>query len=340
MLKFLRCHTGIGLRMANFRLRLLSIPRRTGPQIHFTTAHVSWRRPDPFRVRPFQLVRCRASTCRASIPALAAAPLRPPKASASKLSWVCWKRPRTTLSTIRSPATWPPCCRHAIRSSSLHHANIDRIWASWNRQGGVNPTDTAWRNRTFANNFARANGSLYSIAVRNISDAEYLYDRYDPAPASAQVRVDVSPEAEWIQVATAGPLTGLLRDTTSTVRVANRNRATLFGRPATIPVGLQGCRRSGSREAVVQLISVASPTIANAPLVRMFVNHPAPCPNLPPEGPHYVGTFSSSARRRSVRRWRRSSRPRGSGSALRIYASPTPAMQMRKPRRASPSSCP
>ena len=49
----------------------------------------------------------------------------------------------------------------------LHHANIDQIWASWNRQGGVNPTDTAWRNRTFANNFARANGSLYSIAVRN-----------------------------------------------------------------------------------------------------------------------------------------------------------------------------
>ena len=132
---------------------------------------------------------------------------------------------------------------------------------------------------------------MYSIAVRNISDAEYLYDRYDPAPAPAQVASTFAPEAEWIQVATAGPLTGLLRDTTSTVRVANRNRATL-GRPATIPVGLQGCRRSGKQEAVVRLINVASPTIANAPLVRMFVNHPAPCPNLPPEGPHYVGTFS------------------------------------------------
>ena len=42
----------------------------------------------------------------------------------------------------------------------------------------------------------------------------------------------------------------------------------------------------------MRLIDIASPTLANAPLVRMFVNHPAPAPDLPPEGPHYVGTFS------------------------------------------------
>lgn len=173
----------------------------------------------------------------------------------------------------------------------LHHANVDRIWASWNRQGKANPTETAWRNRTFANNFARANGDLYSVIVRNISDAEYVYDSYDPAPASSAMASTFAPESEWIQVAAAGPLTGLLDASGSRVRVANRRRAT-FGSPAAIPVGLKGCRRGGRQEAAVRLIDIASPTLANAPLVRIFVNHPAPAPNLPPEGPHYVGTFS------------------------------------------------
>lgn len=173
----------------------------------------------------------------------------------------------------------------------LHHANIDRIWASWNRQGGPNPTEAAWRNRTFASNFARPNGDLYSVIVRNISDAEYVYDSYDPAPPAATVASTFAPESEWVQVAAAGSLTGLLDATGSRVRVANRKRATL-GSPAAISVGLKGCRRGGRQEAAVRLIDIASPTLANAPLVRIFVNHPAPAPDLPPEGPHYVGTFS------------------------------------------------
>ena len=41
----------------------------------------------------------------------------------------------------------------------------------------------------------------------------------------------------------------------------------------------------------MQLINLASPTIANAPLVRVF-DPSGTQPNLPPEGPHYVGTFS------------------------------------------------
>src|SRR3982750_1490773 len=82
-----------------------------------------------------------------------------------------------------------------------------------------------------------------------------------------------------------------LGNTGSKVRIANKNGASL-GRPAAIPVSLQGCRRSGRREAAVRLLDLASPTIANAPLVRVFVNHPAISPTTLPEGPHYVGTFS------------------------------------------------
>jgi tyrosinase len=173
----------------------------------------------------------------------------------------------------------------------VHHANIDRIWASWNRQGGANPTSTRWRDKLFSNNFARPSGALYSIRVRDISAQGYVYDRFDPAPAPVEVAATFAPEAEWVQLATAGPLTGLVSRPAAKVRVANRSRAAL-GRPASVALGLQGCRRDGAREAAVRLLEIGTPAIANAPAVRVFINHPALAPDTPPEGPHYVGTFS------------------------------------------------
>ena len=217
----------------------------------------------------------------------------------------------------------------------LHHANIDRIWASWNRQGGSTRPRRLGATAPSPTISRGANGTLYSIAVRNISDAAYLYDSYDPAPASAQVASTFAPEAEWIQVATAGPLTGLLSDTTSKVRVANRNRATL-GRPATIPVGLQGCRRSGKQEAVVRLIWTSprprSPMRLSCGCSSTIRQSARPCR---PRARTTSEPSRSSAPRRSVGRCGPSRHPRGSGSALRICASPTPTMPPRRRQRAS-----
>ena len=181
----------------------------------------------------------------------------------------------------------------------VHHANVDRIWASWNRQGQANPNDPAWSNRTFANNFASPNGNLYSIVVRNISDASYVYDSYDPAPAGAS--------------------TGPSGERAFKVRVANRKRATLDS-PAAIRLDLRGCRHSG-REAAVRLLDIASPKLAHAPLVRVFVNHPAPAPRLSPKGPHYVGTFSffgTAAQHRALQTVESSSGQRFSAADLCI----------------------
>src|SRR5207248_78456 len=38
----------------------------------------------------------------------------------------------------------------------LHHCNIDRLWASWNRAGRGNPADAGWLSQTFT--FADENG--------------------------------------------------------------------------------------------------------------------------------------------------------------------------------------
>jgi tyrosinase len=64
----------------------------------------------------------------------------------------------------------------------MHHSNIDRLWASWNRNGGKNPTD-GWTTQGFT--FADANGKpakLTNGAVDDIAKLNYTYDRFEPPP--------------------------------------------------------------------------------------------------------------------------------------------------------------
>jgi hypothetical protein len=66
----------------------------------------------------------------------------------------------------------------------VHHANIDRMWASWNANGGVNPTTPAWTRRTFV--FADAQGQRVSGMLRDYFDTGLLgygYDALIPPPS-------------------------------------------------------------------------------------------------------------------------------------------------------------
>ncbi|MBI3796463.1 MAG: tyrosinase family protein [Deltaproteobacteria bacterium] len=64
-----------------------------------------------------------------------------------------------------------------------HHANIDRLWESWNRLGGHNPKDPKWLDRAFT--FADANGNLVQVpvsAATRVSQLGYSYDNYAVPP--------------------------------------------------------------------------------------------------------------------------------------------------------------
>jgi tyrosinase len=64
----------------------------------------------------------------------------------------------------------------------MHHCNIDRLWASWNRNGGRNPTGS-WLTKTFV--FADENGNRVAAKVDDFKDLGalgYTYDRLEPAP--------------------------------------------------------------------------------------------------------------------------------------------------------------
>ncbi len=75
----------------------------------------------------------------------------------------------------------------------LHHSNIDRLWASWNKGGRLNPTSTTFLNTTFT--FADENGLQ---VVGKVSDVlsilrlGYEYSAYDVVPPCTQTSTALS----------------------------------------------------------------------------------------------------------------------------------------------------
>ena len=65
----------------------------------------------------------------------------------------------------------------------LHHANIDRLWESWNRLGNKNPTDPKYLNRKFS--YGDRSGKRADLAVSasdRTAQLGYEYDSYEKAP--------------------------------------------------------------------------------------------------------------------------------------------------------------
>ncbi len=65
----------------------------------------------------------------------------------------------------------------------LHHANIDRLWESWNRLGNTNPTDPKYLDRKFA--YGDRSGKRVDLAVSSAdrtADLDYEYDSYEQPP--------------------------------------------------------------------------------------------------------------------------------------------------------------
>jgi N-acetylneuraminic acid mutarotase len=65
----------------------------------------------------------------------------------------------------------------------LHHANIDRLWESWNRLGNKNPTDPKYLNRKFA--YGDRSGKRVELPVSasdRTAQLGYEYDSYEKPP--------------------------------------------------------------------------------------------------------------------------------------------------------------
>jgi len=96
-------------------------------------------------------------------------------------------RIHTLVGTSKDMGAVPYACNDPL--FWVHHANIDRMWASWNRNGNKNPTDATaypWINDQFV--FADANGVRVQKPLKNYFSAlslGYDYDSFIPKPPAS-----------------------------------------------------------------------------------------------------------------------------------------------------------
>jgi tyrosinase len=75
----------------------------------------------------------------------------------------------------------------------MHHCNIDRLWASWNQNGGANPGDSGYLGKTFT--FADGSGNSTSPAVKMFvatAPLGYAYDYLTPKPSNCPTEADAT----------------------------------------------------------------------------------------------------------------------------------------------------
>ena len=94
----------------------------------------------------------------------------------------------------------------------LHHGNIDRLWASWNKGGRSNPTTSTFLSKTFT--FADENGLQVVGKVNDVVSIlalGYTYSAFEPVPpclqtSSTATALTQSARAAVNVLAAAGPV--------------------------------------------------------------------------------------------------------------------------------------
>jgi tyrosinase len=169
----------------------------------------------------------------------------------------------------------------------LHHSNIDRLWASWNRMGNANPV---WDNRQFP--FADAAGRGVMVTLNGASSTAQLgygYDAYQQVPASAR-KVSAAPLfanlAPLAALAPAAVAKGVALSTSRPIQVklaAPPAAANAMNLMATAPAG-------GSVWLTLSGIHVME---AFDGAYNVYVGLPEGAEPGGPDSPNYVGTFGS-----------------------------------------------
>ena len=197
----------------------------------------------------------------------------------------------------------------------LHHNMVERVWVHWNLvRSHPNTDDRAWLDREFTE-FCDENGDPVTISVALSLLFPILSYRYDdegdglpPNPDAADPSQEERDRGMWM----------LLNDESRAARDENTERAQ---RDAHIE--LEVLQRLGVTSDPLNLSSDEAATIQielEPPMfelaagealrtllvfdgvnldfttdfwVRVFINHPNPGPEVPPDDPHLVGAFAS-----------------------------------------------
>lgn len=171
----------------------------------------------------------------------------------------------------------------------LHHCNIDRLWASWNKGGRSNPNSATFLNTTFT--FADENGHQVVGTVGDVlslKKVRYVYDHYDqvpPCPRALTALVESVRTATHVLAATAPvPLTS------EPVRVQLKVRET----PAAVAPETAFDRQISALASSTRAYLVISKLQATAQPNVLYDVYFAPSEAAEPKPPvrHRVGTIN------------------------------------------------
>ena len=179
----------------------------------------------------------------------------------------------------------------------MHHCNIDRIWASWNNAGHINPTTAAWLNKVFV--FAGPDGKGVKLVVKDFTNTrkcDYTYDRLigsrlivsAPAPAAA-----VATAAAAAPVAVAKSESGPVALGAAPVRVDLRSVAAPrpeAAAPAASPLNGRLSTLADDRRLYL-VINDFKATAQPETLYRVYLDLPDNAPSDPLNS-NYVGSFN------------------------------------------------
>lgn len=130
----------------------------------------------------------------------------------------------------------------------VHHANIDRLWASWNRNGHRNPSTADWSYNQFV--FVNELGQRVARPLRNffgVLGLGYTYDRFVTSSGTETASMAMTTEST-LQAAAAGGATP--------ERVARANTSAKLGAG---PVSVELLPLAGTRETPVLGLDPAQP---------------------------------------------------------------------------------
>jgi tyrosinase len=166
----------------------------------------------------------------------------------------------------------------------LHHCNIDRIWASWNRVGGRNPTDERFLAQAFS--FVDESGKAARGKVADVLDTAalgYAYDRYLARP-SGSVPFASASGSHFTEHAASRVLSGPVN---------------LGAAPTIVGLGASGANPYFARLRAASLarrpfyLRVAGVRITRQPGVSYEAHlNPAPLATPNRTSPSYVGTIN------------------------------------------------
>ena len=176
----------------------------------------------------------------------------------------------------------------------MHHGNIDRIWAMWNRLGRANSKDPLWLGMAFKDNYLTPDGKPYSRGVKDLLDTAPLGYTYDTVQAQGgAVLQAASPRHTRNMSALFDPA-----QPARPPRIRKENAAAAKpGAPLSVPFDLkQGgplSSQPGEPEAREVVALIGDIRLGDAVKeIRVFVNLPSASEETPESDPHFVARIA------------------------------------------------